>query len=434
MDGIAKLLELGVQVPDILIPQNAIDYFKWSVVACDQFTSEPEYWEGVEKLVGNEPSTLRLIYPEVYLQEPDKQKRIQNINTSMDQYLREGLFTEIEQSFIYVQRVLSSGRTRKGLLLALDLEKYSYEKGANSLIRATEGTILDRLPPRIEIRKNAPIELPHIMVLIDDKENSLFSHLDAKRKTCEKLYATELMEDGGSVSGFRVTGPEMLEELADIFTALYEAAKDREKNAPLLFAMGDGNHSFATAKAIWEETKKKTGNINHPARWALVEIVNIYDYGLLFEPIHRLAFGLKMDTVQNAVSGSAAIDLTETGSINEALDKVSGGKEHSIALASKGFTGLLTFKAPQLNLAVASLDTWLEEHVPDSGEIDYIHGAKTAADLAVRKNGVAFILPDFQKEQLFPTVMQDGALPRKTFSMGEAEEKRYYLEGRKIIT
>lgn len=433
MDGIGKMLELGVRVPDILLPKKNIDLYKWAVVACDQYTSEPEYWERVEKTVGSAPSTLRLIYPEVYLQETDKQKRINDINAAMDRYLAEGIFTAFDNSFIYTRRRLPSGETRKGLLLALDLEQYSYEKGANTLIRATEGTILDRLPPRIEIRKNAPIELPHIMVLIDDKEDLLFSYLEENAGDMTEVYKTGLMEGGGEISGRRVDGDRRFEKIAEIFTRLYDNAAAEVDDTPLLFAMGDGNHSFATAKAIWEETKKSTGNMDHPARWALVELVNIYDTGLLFEPIHRLALGLKIDAVRENLASVSGLSFEETPTFEEALQKISGAGEHRIAVAAEGFTGLLRFREPSFNLAAAGLDAWLEEWLPESAEVDYIHGAETAKELAFRGKGTAFVLPDFKKEQLFPTVIRDGALPRKTFSMGEAREKRYYLEGRKII-
>ncbi len=426
-----QLEELGIKVPDILLPAKGVDLYTWAVVACDQYTSEPEYWHRVENTVGAAPSTLHLIYPEVYLQEEDGDARIRRINAAMCRYLEEGMFLTLENSCIYVQRKLPGGSVRKGLLLALDLERYSYEKGSASLIRATEGTILDRLPPRIEIRKNAAIELPHIMVLIDDKEDRLFRLLD-NESSGKQCYNTKLMEGGGEVTGFQITGEQVFGRIADVFNKLLAEGKKRTEKDPLLFAMGDGNHSFATAKAIWEETKKQTGNMRHPARWALVEIVNIYDPGLLFESIHRLAIRTGLSAFRNVISGREDVALDETGSFNEALEQISEMGEHRIAVASGGFTGVLRFMKPEYNLAAASLDALLEECVPETGEVDYIHGAETARSLAGEGEKIAFILPDFEKEQLFPTVIRDGALPRKTFSMGEAREKRYYLEARKI--
>lgn len=427
-----KLEELGITVPDILLPETGVDLKKWAVVACDQYTSEPEYWKRVENFVGNAPSTLHLIYPEVYLSKGDKDERIQNINSAMERYLDGGLFRTLRNSFVYTRRTLPNGNVRKGLLLALDLERYSYEKGSVSLIRATEGTILDRLPPRIEIRKNAPVELPHIMVLIDDKEDRLFSLIEKKRSSLPACYNTELMEGGGEAAGFQVTGDALLESIAGAFEKLYRDALDREGENPLLFAMGDGNHSFATAKAIWEETKQRTGDMKHPARWALVEIVTIYDPALLFEPIHRLAAGFELSDLREHVSRLDNVTVEKSPSFEEGLAEVSGEGEHRIAVVSGGFTGILRFRKPEYSLAAASLDALLEECMPETGEVDYIHGAETARCLAEAGEKISFILPDFEKEQLFPTVIRDGALPRKTFSMGEAREKRYYLEARKI--
>lgn len=424
---------MGIKIPDILLPRKNIDLTKWAVVACDQYTSEPEYWKRVEERVGDSPSTLHLIYPEVYLQKPDKQKRIQGINAAMDNYLQEGVFRTLPESFIYLRRSLPAGGVRQGLVLALDLERYSYEKGAESLIRATEGTILDRLPPRIEIRKQAPIELPHIMVLINDKENALFSRLEQQRSFLEQCYSFELMEGGGKAEGYRVAGTDELASIAESFENLLRQAEERDGASPLLFAMGDGNHSFATAKAIWEETKMKTGDMNHPSRWALVEIVNIYDSGLLFEPIHRLVMGFGIGELRDCLASKKGISLEQTNSYRKAADGISGEGEHRIAVVSKDFTGVLKFPDPEYNLAAANLDLLLEECLSQSSEIDYIHGAETARNLAGKEDRISFILPDFKKEQLFPTVIKDGALPRKTFSMGEAAEKRYYLEARKIV-
>lgn len=449
-----RLNNVGIQLPDILLPKEEIDYKKWAVIACDQFTSEPDYWQKVGRYVGSDYSTLHLIYPEVYLNKPDMDERIENINRNMDQYMKAGVFRDLPSSFVLVKRELPSGGMRTGLVLALDLERYSYEKGAKTLIRATEGTILDRLPPRIRIRRNAPIELPHIMVLIDDKEDLVFSKLREREEDLPRLYDFELMEGGGRVEGFQVQDDATLSGVAEAFENLYsraerteaETADSSEDGSPLLFAMGDGNHSFATAKAIWEETKKETGNMEHPARWAIVELVNIYDPGLDFEPIHRLALGLDITVLKDFIdkfkarehAGSRPTPRYEPApDFPSALKRVSGGEEHRIAVISKDECGVLVFPQPEVNLGVASLDGFLEK-LGDTVDftVDYIHGAETTRELAsvteIAEPRTGFILPDFSKDQLFPTVVGDGALPRKTFSMGEAREKRYYMEARRI--
>lgn len=447
---------LGIGVPDILLPKKDIDFKKWAVIACDQFTSEPDYWKTVEGYVGSAYSTLHLIYPEVYLNRPDIDERIENINRNMEEYIKAGVFRELPSSFVLVKRKLPGGSVRTGLVLGLDLERYSYEKGARTLIRATEGTILDRLPPRIRIRGNAPIELPHIMVLIDDKDDLVFSGLREREDQLPPLYDFDLMEGGGRLSGFQVQNETALSGVAEAFEKLYrkaaaadpDAPNEASKESPLLFAMGDGNHSFATAKAIWEETKKNTGNMEHPARWAIVELVNIYDRGLEFEPIHRLALGLDITVLKDFLdkfkerehTGSRATPRYEPAAdFPSAIARISGSGEHRIAITSKDEYGVLVFPEPEANLAVASLDGFLEKLGSTVDfTVDYIHGAETTRELASvtvkAEPRTGFILPDFSKDQLFPTVVRDGALPRKTFSMGEAREKRYYMEARRIQT
>ncbi|HSK88948.1 MAG TPA: DUF1015 domain-containing protein, partial [Anaerolineales bacterium] len=289
--------DIGIQIPQVYLPRPGTDLAKWAVIACDQFTSQPEYWHDVEKIVGEAPSTLNLTFPEVYLEEPDGEKRIQNVQASMRRYMDQGIL-QPHEGLIYVERTVG-GKTRKGIILCLDLERYDYTKGSSSLIRATEGTIVDRLPPRIKIREGALLELPHILVLIDDPQHTVIEPLSAVKTQFEKLYDFDLMLESGHLTGYAVNQQmedkvvEALRGLAkpETVAAKYGISQDQPV---LLFAMGDGNHSLATAKAIWEKIKPQVG-MDHPARYALVEVENVHDEGLDFEPIHRVVFGLKKD-------------------------------------------------------------------------------------------------------------------------------------------
>ncbi len=297
-----NLAKLAMQVPTILLPKPGSDLHRWAVIACDQYTSEPEYWQAVDRLVDNYPSTLRLIFPEVYLEDADGDARIADINASMDQYLADGVLAAQEQGFVLLDRQTSHAPSRKGLMVALDLEAYDYRPGTKTLIRATEGTIVDRLPPRIRVRKNAAVELPHIMVLIDDPERTVIEPLFAAQ--LEQVYDFELMQNSGHLRGWKVTQKKLIEQVGGALARLadkerfqkrYEVADDQV----MLYAMGDGNHSFATAKAIWEQLKADAADpaevMDHPARYALVELVNVHDPGLEFEAIHRVLFAVDAD-------------------------------------------------------------------------------------------------------------------------------------------
>ena len=333
--------DVAVQVPHVLLPKKGTDYYKWAVVACDQFTSEPEYWNEVEQTVGDAPSTLNLTFPEVYLEMSGGEERIQNIQTTMKKYLDAGVF-EARDGFIYVERTVA-GKTRKGIVLALDLERYDYNKGSSSLIRATEGTIVDRLPPRMKIREGAALEFPHILVLIDDPNRTVIEPLMAAKSKLENIYDFDLMLDSGHLAGYAVSGVfenqvvEALRGLAqpETFAAKYGIGADQPV---LLFAMGDGNHSLATAKAIWEKIKSQVG-MDHPARYALVEIENVHDEGLEFEPIHRVLFGLKQDMYAALESAFGAnYSYTPVASAEEmvkAVDNASGEKQ-AIGLVGGG--------------------------------------------------------------------------------------------------
>jgi hypothetical protein len=432
--------DIGIQIPEVYLPKAGVDPKKWAVIACDQFTSEPEYWAEVEKIVGDAPSTLNLTFPEVHLEKPGEEQRIQSIQATMKKYMDEGVL-QPREGFFYVERTVA-GKTRKGVILCLDLERYDYNKGSSSLIRATEGTIVDRLPPRIKIRQGAAMELPHILVLIDDPQRTVIEPLTAAKAKLEKLYDFDLMFDSGHLSGYAVNGDhetkiiEALRGLAkpETFAAKYGIGKDQPV---LLFAMGDGNHSLATAKAIWEKNKAQVG-MDHPSRYALVEIENVHDEGLEFEPIHRVLFGLKKDlfaelkkafgnnlTYAEAPSAEAMVKrVNATQGAKQAIGLVGGGKNFTV----------VEFSNASSNLAVGTIQTFLDDFLKNGGaeKIDYVHGEDVVTRLGWQAGNAGIYLAGMHKSDLFKTVILDGALPRKTFSMGEAREKRFYMEARKI--
>ncbi len=409
-----KLEKVGVGVPKILLPKNGVDMTKWATVACDQFTSDREYWKKVEELVGVEPSTAKITLAEVYLEDEDKKNRIQKINYLMNKYLKDGIIEEKFEGMVLVERQVKD-KKRKGLVLALDLEKYDYHKGSKTLIRATEGTVESRIPPRLEIRKNAVIELPHIMVLIDDPQKTVIEPLFLEK--LDRIYDFELMMEGGHIRGRKVVSEELMESIADNLAKLVSSDG-------LLFAMGDGNHSLATAKAYWVAFAESYGGpkedlLNHPVRYALVEIVNVHDEGLEFEPIHRTIVNSQQLRVNSEEVKKYIEDTAGTFEIEMVTEK---GKE-KIKIKNMGS-----------NLAVGNLQILLDQFIMENSEvkIDYIHGEEAVEKVVKEQHGIGFLLPGMKKEELFATVEKDGALPRKTFSMGEANEKRYYLEARKI--
>ncbi len=431
--------DIAVQIPQVYLPKKGTDLTKWAVIACDQFTSQPEYWQQVEAVVGTAPSTLNLIFPEVYLERPGGEERIQHIQASMHTYLENGLL-EPRQGLIYVERQVG-GRTRKGILLCLDLENYDYSAGSTSLIRATEGTIVDRLPPRMKIRRGAVLELPHILVLIDDPQGTVIEPVRAAKNQMEKLYDFELMLASGHLSGYAVSEKletqviEALRSLAkpEAFAARYGVGKNQPV---LLFAMGDGNHSLATAKAVWEQRKAQIG-MDHPARYALVEIENVHDDGLEFAPIHRVLFGLKRDIAtalqQYYGSGFAYASVKNAEEMVQKVDKANGSQQVVGMVTAKEF-GVIEIANPTSNLPVGTLQVFLDSFLKEKGadRIDYVHGQDILCRLGAQTGNAGFYVPGMHKGDLFKTVILDGALPRKTFSMGEAKEKRFYMECRKI--
>ena len=408
---------------DILLPDfSKVDAKKWAVVACDQFTSEPHYWEAADKEIGDAPSTLRMILPEVYLSQTEE--RIPVINATMEKYFNELLISHPD-SMIYVERVQSDSTVRRGIVMAIDLEAYDFTKGASSLIRATEATVIERIPPRVAIRKDAPIELPHVMLLIDDPDKTVIEPLSAEN--CPEIaYNTELMLNGGSIVG-RFLSEEAKSNVSSALDALItpEAMEKRYGDAnltPLLFAVGDGNHSLATAKTIYENLKADIGEaaLTHPARFALIEVVNIHDEAMKFEPIYRVAFDVDSNEL-----------ITE---LEKYLDSLSGdAPAQTIEYICSNKSGTLTAKHPVKQLNVGTLQDFLDAYISShkGASVDYIHGENSVKSL-VGETSVGFIFSGMSKAELFKTVIYDGALPRKTFSMGHAEDKRYYLECRKI--
>ena len=404
---------------NILVPQ--IDEIeKWSVVACDQFTSEPEYWEDVRAYVGDAPSAVNLNLPEAEL-ENDQKKQIQQINRCMEQYVSNNLFTEYRNSYIYVERTLKNGKIRKGVVGMIDLESYDYERNSTSYIRATEETVIERIPPRVAIRREATLELPHILLFCDNSEKDLIEVLENDKHNMQKIYELDLMKDGGHIIGWLVRGAQAIEFEKQLQKYVKTVIDKYEIMAqkPMLFAVGDGNHSLATAKACYEEMKKNNPDIdwsNHPARYALVELENIHDDAQEFEPIHRII---------------RQVDVCKL--LSEMKNTICSDKGIPIIYYCGEEKGVLHIDEQLGELTVGVLQTFLDEYLEKNcGKIDYIHGEDVLEKLARTNNSIGFVLPTIDKKQLFWGIVKDGVLPRKTFSMGHAQEKRYYLEARKI--
>jgi hypothetical protein len=448
----SQLNHIGLGIPTILLPREGTDLSKWAVVACDQYTSQPEYWQTVEQNIADEPSTLHLTFPEVYLEAEGKAERIDRITRSMRQYLDEGILVEEQPGFILVDRQTSHAVSRKGLMVALDLDCYDYNAGAQTLIRATEGTVLDRLPPRIRIREGAPLELPHIMVLIDDPGRTVIEPIAAKAEQLRLVYDCDLMMGGGHVKGYKVDAYGDIERIVQALEALADPAAFRDKygvsseKGVLLFAVGDGNHSLATAKACWERLKAKLTEeerANHPARYALVELVNLHDTGLQFEPIHRVVFGIDPGQFlafcdQFGAEENLALKhgrLANQAALRAAMDTQQGQPGQRIPYITHDELGIISVENPRSNLAVGTLQAIIDAYIQQNPavKVDYIHGDDVVNALGSQPGNMGFCLPPMDKNDLFKTVIVDGVLPRKTFSMGEAEEKRFYLECRKII-
>ncbi len=387
---------------DILLPKT--DMTKWAVIACDQYTSDKAYWQNVSEIAADSPSALNLVFPEVYLAD-NKQDRINKINSTMQDYINKGVFTEYKNTFIYLERTMKNGAVRKGIIGCIDLEEYDYKKGSKSLVRATEATVLDRIPPRVQVRKDAVIELPHVMLLIDDIDNTVIGPVSDNADRLEKVYDFELMLGAGSAKGYLVSS-----ELANgISAALDNLAGDKEET--LLFAVGDGNHSLATAKACYEMNK------NPLNRYALVEVVNIHDESLDFEPIYRVLFNVEPERfIENFVSDLGG---EYNGADAQEFTCVWGSNRRTVKVRATS------------QLPVGTLQQYLDNNASDI-EIDYIHDEDALVKLCQNNKTLGFLFDSMGKSELFPAVKADGSLPRKTFSMGNADDKRFYIEARKI--
>ena len=405
---------------DILFPK--VDSMeKWAVIACDQFTSDPAYWERVRKNAEGAPSTINLILPEAELGTPQEAAHTALINRTMKEYLDAGVFETLKDAFVYVERTLENGSVRPGLVGMVDLDAYDYSTGFVSAIRATEKTVVERIPPRMRVRRDAPIELPHILMLCDDDEKVLIEPIAAHKASLRKLYDFDLMEGGGHITGWLVDGEEAkaFNDRLTAYTANVGKKYEGLKGTPVVFAVGDGNHSLATAKSCYEELKKQNPGVdlsNHPARFALVELENIHDDAQVFEPIHRVITACEPEALLAALQTEACAE---------------NGYEVKWYAGEKSGTVHLDPEKSQLAVGVLQgfLDGYLKEH---DGEIDYIHDDDALITLAKQDKAIGFLLPAMGKSQLFRGVIADGILPRKTFSMGHSREKRYYLEGRKI--
>lgn len=418
-------MSTAFKAANILVPQN-IDMEKWAVVACDQYTGQPDYWKRVENTVGDADSTLKLILPEVYLEEPDSEERIEKIHKEMEHILGTDTLKEYKDSIIYIERIQSDGKVRQGLIGMIDLEEYDYRKGSTSQVRATEATVIERIPPRIKVRQGAPLELPHIMILIDDEDKTVIEPCEAIKNSSSPIYNFNLMENGGKISGYVLDN----NLKSSVFSALDNLNDNEAFNKKynisgyptLLYAMGDGNHSLATAKEFYEQLKKSNPDSdfsNHPARYALVEIVNLHSTALEFEAIHRIVTNVNTDDLMQKMIEKLKLRNEES---EQAFKVILNGAEKTVFIHN-----------PTSQLTVGSLQEFLDDYLKESeAKIDYIHGIDVVKSLAEQKNSIGFILPDMKKSELFPTVIKDGALPRKTFSMGHAEDKRFYVECRKI--
>lgn len=386
---------------NILLPKG--DFEKWSVIACDQYTSQPEYWKETRNIVGETPSALNIILPEAFLGE-DNSEAISAVNKTMENYLENGIFQEYDDTIVYIERRLNNGSLRRGILGLIDLEDYNYLKSSNSLIRATEETVLDRIPPRVNIRLEAPIEIPHIMLLIDDKDRKVIEPLSEKTGEFEKLYDFSLMQNAGSIIGYKISK----DSTEKMLGAIDELA---ENSDGMLFAVGDGNHSLASAKECY--------NLGKGSRYALVEVVNIHENSLEFEPIYRVLFGVQpLSVIDDFVNASGGEYYGEDA---QKFTCVFGKETKEISVKPNG------------KLAVATLQKFLDEYIKNTDiKIDYIHGIEATKTLAEKENAIGFIFEGMQKDELFTAVCADGSLPRKTFSMGTADDKRFYLEARKF--
>jgi len=460
---LAKRLEaLGTGIPELLLPAGGMDLEAWAVVACDQFTQDRGYWKQVEDRVGSAPSTLRMVLPEVFLEDGDRAERIAKIRSSMRSYLDSGVFSPPARGIAYIERSTPQQALRRGLVLAIDLERYRWEPSERPLIRATEGTVQERIPPRMEIRRGAPLESPHVLLLVDDDERRLIEGLGERAKARKPRYSTKLMTGAGDIrawlmdteADFNFIANE-LERLARKAALRYSdantetattgtAAKDVNGTKgmgedPFLYAVGDGNHSLATAKAVWDEYKLAHSGekdiMDHPARWALVEVENIYDDGICFEPIHRVVFGTTADEMLKALSAMKDFKASQVENAEKLETLVAeatvAGTRYGLTCGTENILMETTVTGLSTDALQPILDAFLAASSKRS--IDYLHGADETIRIGKTPGAVGILLPPIGKSDLFSTVARKGPLPRKSFSMGEAIEKRFYLECRALF-
>ena len=432
-----SLEEFGLKLPEILLPKDR-NLGSWSVIACDQYTQDEGYWKRAEIAAGGRPSTLNLILPEVYLSRPDKAARIARIKRTMADYLSGGVFDAPETEAVYVERTTAFGRVRHGLVITVDLEDYEWKPGSRALIRATEATIPERIPPRKEIRSGAALESPHIMLLADDPSRSLVEGTGSLVKGGRPLYDGDLMLASGHITGWAVRGGAALAHLREALAVLKEAGTQADGSC-FLFAVGDGNHSLATAKAVWDEYKAKSGLTDSPVRYALVEIVNIYDSGLTFEPIHRVVLGDEVNpdgliaNLEKSLGGKRR-DVADPAGL-EAAVRASKASFGFVYIGKDGRQRFTLLETGITELAVSRLQPALDGYLSgkDGLELDYIHGSDEVFRLGGEPGAVSIMLPPIAKDSFFATISGRGPLPRKSFSMGEASEKRFYLECRRLF-
>jgi hypothetical protein len=448
----SSLLEsLGLGIPEILLPRQGIDLLKWAVVACDQFTQDGDYWEKAGRIVGDAPSTLKLIFPEFYLEAGplSREERIGAIHRSMAGYLAQGIFAPPRRGWVYLERSTPFHKIRRGLVAAVDLERYQWAAGAKSLIRATEGTLKERLPPRMEIRRGAPLESPHILLLLDDDEDTLFPALAGMARQRDPAYRSPLMLGSGELSGWFLDDEAQWNLAGDKLAELRRRAETRYggdgEGEPFLYAVGDGNHSLAAAKGLWVEYKAAHAGeadlMRRPARWALVELENLYDPGLSFEPIHRVIFNADTGRLLALLSrfpGAVSHPVEGPEKLRELVKEP--GPKRRLGFVSGGTCLVFETEAP--GLATVSLQPLLDSFIaggegPAAPSIDYIHGEEELIRLAAGQQGrrpaTGILLPPIRKEGLFETLARSGPLPRKSFSLGEACEKRFYFECRRLF-
>jgi len=394
---------------DILLPKQSVELRKWTVIACDQFTSDQDFWARVQNTVGDAPSTLHMILPEAWLGRVDEAARTREINQTMARYLAEDLFEEMKDSLIYVERTLRGGKVRRGVVGAIDLEQYDVRPDSGSALRATERIIPSRLPARVEIRRGAALEIPHVLILIDDPEEKIIERIP-QMEGLTQIYDFDLMEDCGHITGYRLTGAE-----ADAVAAAI--------NALPVILVGDGNHSLVAAKMAWDEKKaglSEAERLTHPARYALVEINNVHEASLEIEPIHRIVFDAPGDLIGAFLGSCTGVSPGE-------------GDGYTVRYIDRGEPGAFTISGRTVGETIDLLQEFLDAYVVErGGEIDYIHGDAELTELSKKPGSVAFFMPQIKKPDLFDSVVRGGVFPKKSFSMGEGADKRHYLECKQI--